>query len=77
MTARPATASDPDPRPRQGLLTTDEAAALLGVPPYRLRRMRAGNVGPAYIAFGRTIRYSPGALRRYIEVNTVRPDEHG
>lgn len=74
-TTPPPALEEPTPRARRGLLDEGEAASLLGVPPYRMRRWRAGNDGPEYIAFGRTIRYSPGALRRWIDTNTITPND--
>lgn len=52
--------------PRRGLLTPTDVAALLGVPPDRVRKMRAAGTGPSYIAFGRTIRYHPRDVESWL-----------
>ena len=55
------------------LMTQDDAAKLLGVSPGTLRNWRWRNKGPSWIRLGEAIRYSPQALREYVEVRTRRP----
>ena len=57
------------PSVRRGLLTPEEAAALLAVPTSRMKRMRLEGKGPDYIAFGRVIRYHPQDIRVWINSN--------
>lgn len=64
-----APSRDPVPPVRRGLLTPQEAAALLSVPASRMKRMRLDGVGPAYIAFGRVIRYHPQDITHWIKSN--------
>lgn len=57
------------PVAKRGLLTPEEAAALLAVPTSRMKRMRIKGEGPNYIAFGRVIRYHPQDIRVWINAN--------
>lgn len=53
------------------LLSDNEAAPILGVTAYALRRMRREGRGPKWIRVGRLCRYSRRTLAEYIEQNTV------
>ena len=57
------------PSVKRGLLTPEEAAALLAVPTSRMKRMRLEGKGPDFIAFGRVIRYHPQDIRVWINSN--------
>ena len=51
----------------QGLLTTEQAAARLGLGKHTLEIWRMREQGPAFRKLGRLVRYSPGDLEAYIE----------
>ncbi len=53
------------------LLTEKEAAALLRVEPSTLQQWRYRGEGPQFTRAGRLIRYTPSALREYMEDRTV------
>jgi len=55
------------------LLTDKDAAKVLGVAPGTLRNWRPQGRGPAWVCVGDAIRYSPQAIRDYIETRTRRP----
>jgi excisionase family DNA binding protein len=55
-----------DARYIDGLLSTREAARLLGIRPRTLEHWRRQRTGPTYSKIGRAIRYSRGALEKYI-----------
>jgi excisionase family DNA binding protein len=50
-------APNPSTPPTREVLTTQEAAALLGVHPKSLERMRAQGKGPKYVRIGNRVRY--------------------
>lgn len=52
-----------------GLLSTRDAARVLGLNPRTLENWRRVGTGPTYSKLGRAVRYSRGALQRYIEDN--------
>ena len=57
------------PKPNQ-LLTTTEAAALLGLSPLTLQDWRSRNRGPRYVRLSRrAIRYRPSDIEDFIEKN--------
>lgn len=81
MTSKKNPASDNTPPPsseRQapapGLWKPEQAAAFLGLTPARLARMRSDGIGPAYVKFGRVIRYVPGECHRFVVSSTIRHD---
>jgi excisionase family DNA binding protein len=53
------------------LLTTAEAARVLGVAAATLNDWRVRNEGPAYTKIGRLVRYSDHELERFIRESTV------
>jgi excisionase family DNA binding protein len=55
------------------LLTTDDAAALLGVPSRTVEDWRLRRMGPPYVRLGRHVRYRREDLVAWLEENTVRP----
>ena len=58
------------------LVTEAEAAAILSTTPGTLKQDRhAGGFGLPFVRLGRAIRYDLAEIERYIEANTVRPDE--
>lgn len=63
-------ASAPTPTP---LLTTEQAAAWLGVQPYTLRRWRSDGRGPRWVRVGRLSRYRLDDLAAWAEAQAVTP----
>ncbi len=55
----------------QQLLTSAEAASLLGLKEQTLALWRSSGGGPEYIKTGRKVRYRPEAIQDYIENQTV------
>jgi excisionase family DNA binding protein len=55
------------------LLTTDEAADYLKLPPAQLKQMRYRGVGPAYSHLGRHVRYAASDLQRWVNAGRVEP----
>lgn len=56
------------------LLTTLQVAAMLGLKPSHLERLRHQGKGPACIKLGyRTVRYAPSAVQAWLETHTQRP----
>lgn len=53
-------------------LSTEEAAAMLGISPQTLNNWRSARVcyQPPYVKVGRRIVYKEGALRKYLRENT-------
>ncbi len=52
----------------QRLLTTKQAAELLGLKPSTLRAWRCSRIGPPYIQLGpRNIKYPEGELEKYVD----------
>lgn len=49
------------------LLSTPEAAKVLGVMPRTLARWRCERVGPVFLKIGRLIKYSTDDLRAYLD----------
>jgi len=58
-----------DARYFEGMLSTVEAARVLGIRPRTLELWRAQGKGPTYARIGRACRYSKGALQKFIEEN--------
>lgn len=58
-------------RPQQvdSLLTTQEAAELLGISPATLNGWRCRGVGPAFTKLGASVRYTARDLERFISSN--------
>ncbi|WP_022868947.1 helix-turn-helix transcriptional regulator [Schaalia vaccimaxillae] len=59
-------------RPR--LWTSEETAAYLGMTEKALRQRRARGTGPDYIRTGRTVRYAPLDVARWLEAHRVRAE---
>ena len=59
------------PQPN-ALLTTEEAAAVLGITKRALERLRAQRRGPAFTYVGRFPRYSRASLNAYLSARAVR-----
>ncbi|MEO0464939.1 MAG: helix-turn-helix domain-containing protein [Pseudomonadota bacterium] len=57
------------------LISTDEAAALLGLSPRTLEALRFRREGPPYVKLGRAVRYDLGELEDWIASNRVEPTE--
>lgn len=58
-----------DARYFDGLLSTRDAARVLGIRPRTLEHWRSVGTGPTYSKIGRAVRYSRGALANYIADN--------
>ncbi|MCC6610768.1 MAG: helix-turn-helix domain-containing protein [Burkholderiales bacterium] len=58
-----------DARYFDGMLSTREAARVLGVSPRTLEHWRSIATGPTYSKIGRAVRYARGALVQFIEEN--------
>lgn len=56
-------------------LTAAEAAHHLGMTEQALAAMRARNMGPAYIKYGRAVRYLPEDIRAWWSRNRVQPPD--
>lgn len=52
------------------LLSTIQAAAIIGVTPTKLKMDRHLGVGIPYVKIGRTVRYKLGDIRDYLERNS-------
>ena len=48
------------------LLTTSEAATLVGLSPNHLEKLRVRGGGPSYIKLGRQVRYEPQSIADWI-----------
>lgn len=71
-----ATKTPTESEPRDGFispaaLTTDDAAAYIGLAGQTLRQMRHEGRGPRYVRLGRTIRYRVVDLDAYLKKNLV------
>ena len=51
------------------LLSTEEAAEVLGMNRSWLDRARVAGEGPSFVRLGRVVKYRPDDLRRFIEQN--------
>ena len=60
---------------RRLLLTTDEAAELLGTTGAALKAMRVRGFGPAYVRHGRLAMYRPRDLQDYLAASRVRTND--
>jgi excisionase family DNA binding protein len=49
------------------LITTSQAAELLGISPYTLERDRWAGARIPYIKIGRSVRYDPDEIERYLK----------
>jgi helix-turn-helix protein len=58
------------------LLTTEEAAAILGVSPSWMAKARMSEEGPEYIQIGRAIRYARMALTKFTAERTRKQKTH-
>ena len=58
------------------LLTTDEAALLLGIRPWTLRSWVSHRKIP-YVKLGRLVRFDPTKLEAFVNGNTVEPEFMG
>lgn len=54
-------------------MTTEEAAAYLGITPYTARRWRSDGRGPRWVKVGRLSRYRVKDLEAYAEQHLVTP----
>ena len=67
----------PDSPPRReddALLTPREAAEMLRVSPATLADWRVDRRGPAFIRFGRVVRYRMSAIRAHLDSCTHAPE---
>jgi excisionase family DNA binding protein len=56
------------------LLTTEQAAALLGMKPKTLIKWRFDkSVALPYVHFGRSVRYKQSDVDKFVAANTVKP----
>jgi len=53
------------------LLTASDVAAILGTTVGGLAQLRFRGEGPAYMKFGRAVRYSPADVQAYIDAARV------
>lgn len=51
-----------------GLLTTSQAAKVLGLHPVTLAQYRVDGIGPTYLKMGRKVRYRYEDLEAYIQI---------
>ncbi len=51
------------------LLSTPDAARLLGLSPRTLEALRVRGGGPEFIKLGRRVLYEPPSLKRWVEAN--------
>jgi predicted DNA-binding transcriptional regulator AlpA len=63
--------------PIEPLLAERDAAKILGVSQAWLARKRWEGQGPAFIRYGRAVRYERSALERYIQSRRINPEESG
>ena len=61
------------PNEEDRLISSKEAAAVLGCSPDWLERGRCYGYGPIYRKVGRLVRYRVGDLRAYLSVNIIDP----
>lgn len=52
------------------LLSADELAELVGVPPKTLADWRTRGIGPAYVRIGRHVRYRPADVEAWLQSRT-------
>lgn len=57
------------------LWDTEDVAQFVGVSARTVQRWRATDTGPKYIVAGRSIRYIPGSVRRWVEGQVVTRDD--
>jgi predicted DNA-binding transcriptional regulator AlpA len=58
----------------KGLLSTKEAAEMMGVSPATLRGWRCANIGPKFTRLtARSVKYAQADLERFIAERTVTP----
>ncbi|MDD5718942.1 MAG: helix-turn-helix domain-containing protein [Candidatus Krumholzibacteria bacterium] len=64
---------------RESLLTEFQAAEILRISVFSLRRWRSERrgQGPAWVRLGRAIRYEPSELERYVSACRCTPDAGG
>ncbi|MBI1686452.1 helix-turn-helix domain-containing protein [Caulobacter hibisci] len=61
-----------DPSTGDALLTTDQAAALLGISPRTLEGYRRKGGGPLFVALSRNaVRYRPADLKAWLDSRTA------
>jgi len=59
-----------------GMLSTRDAARVLGIRPRTLEHWRSIATGPTYSKIGRAVRYSRGALEKFItDHEYISPEE--
>lgn len=54
------------------LMTTENAAQFLGVKPNTLIKWRHQGTGPTFVKLGRSVRYEPDVLERWVKINRSR-----
>ena len=72
--ARPQPSTGPllDPSTGDALLTTDQAATLLGISPRTLEGYRRKGGGPLFVALSRNaVRYRPADLKAWLDSRTA------
>lgn len=61
---------------KEKLLKESEVARLVDVSPYTLRNQRHCGRGPAYVKFGRAVRYRVSDIEKYIADRRIAHDEY-
>ena len=59
------------------LLTTKQAAQILGLQPNTLAKWRVSGAGPIFVAMGRAVRYRLGDLKVFIDRNARQSTSQG
>lgn len=55
------------------LISTKQAAAMLGLPEGTLKGWRSREIGPRWVKLGRDVRYDVAVLEEYVRQNTHVP----
>jgi predicted DNA-binding transcriptional regulator AlpA len=61
----------------ESLIDERAAAARLGVTAAAMRKWRGERRGPPHVKLGAAVRYSPHALKAWVEARTVAPADAG
>ncbi len=64
---QPESCGAPTPAHVEAMIDTAAAAALLGLAPITLCKMRVRGDGPAYVQLGRAVRYRPSVLMEWAD----------
>jgi predicted DNA-binding transcriptional regulator AlpA len=59
------------------VINEKRAAEMMGISTQTLRNKRSRGIGPDYLKLGKTVRYRPEAVERYLEEHTIRLSENG